>query len=211
MEFKAYTVEEFLSPADLELLSTSIHNFTEEQWNSATDHPFWKGRGINIADLKKFDRKAYSLVLYEVFPRIRAELIKKYNLETSIYPDTLALIRWPVGLFQNPHWDDMKGYGEEETKNGHRKFGTIVYLNDTYEGGQTYYPKFNHYITPKAGMLAMHPGDELHEHGVTEVKKSIRYTISCFWHYERARVADRSEFHDEYYANNGEVIHTSVE
>jgi hypothetical protein len=57
----------------------------------------------------------------------------------------------------------------------------IIYLNDDYEGGHTYYPNFNFDITPKSGSLAVHPGNVDHLHGVTEVKNLMRYTIASFW------------------------------
>jgi hypothetical protein len=72
----------------------------------------------------------------------------------------------------------------------HRAYGSIIYLNDTYEGGHTYYKNFNHEVTPKAGALAVHPGDSEHLHGVTEIKDGMRYTIASFWTLDKGKSHD---------------------
>jgi len=205
MEFKAYTVEDFLSKDETYVLVNAAISITEEQWNSENTHPFWQGRVIHLPQLSLVSKPAYSLISHEIFPRIRKKLVSQYDLDLPTFPDSIDLVRWPVGLSQPTHWDDMKGLGEENSWNSHRKYGVIIYLNDDYEGGQTYYPKFNHYITPKAGMLAVHPGDEIHEHGVTAIKKTIRYTLSSFWHHTPSKVVI-PEFHDEYYNSNKDLI-----
>ena len=63
----------------------------------------------------------------------------------------------------------------------HREFGAVVYLNDDFESGYTYYPNFDVEIKPKAGTLVLHPGDEIHRHGVRGSRGGNRYTISSFW------------------------------
>lgn len=198
MDFNAHTIENFLSESERFVLVNAALSISEAEWNANTSHSFWQGRVINLPTLGSVNPIAYKLIRDEIFPRIREALITQYAPKLPVYPDAMDMVRWPVGLYQNPHWDDMSGLGEEHAWNAHRKYGVILYLNDDYEGGQTYYPKFNHYITPKAGMLAMHPGDETHEHGVTQVNKSVRYTISSFWHHKPSKVMF-NEFKDDYY------------
>jgi hypothetical protein len=63
----------------------------------------------------------------------------------------------------------------------YREFGSIVYLNDNYSGGHTYYPNYNFDIKPEAGKLAVHPGDPEHLHGVSKIEGTTRYTLAAFW------------------------------
>ena len=85
---------------------------------------------------------------------------------------------------QPAHADDMTNYEGMEWFH-HRHYGAILYLNDDYKGGHTFYPQHNFEIIPKAGTLALHPGDTNHLHGVTKIKNSKRYTIASFWTREK--------------------------
>ena len=58
------------------------------------------------------------------------------------------MTEWPIGGFQDPHLDtysyqerDDVDYNEEEReKSPKREWTCIVYLNDDYTGGETYFP-----------------------------------------------------------------------
>jgi hypothetical protein len=86
---------------------------------------------------------------------------------------------------QPPHADDMTNAKSENENSldwfAHREYGAIIYLNDNYNGGHTYYPNHNFDIKPEAGKLAVHPGNPEHLHGVTKVSDEIRYTLASFW------------------------------
>jgi len=56
--------------------------------------------------------------------------------------------------------------------------GFVVYINEDYEGGEIFYPQKDLSIKPKALSLVMHPGNKEYEHGVHEVRKTNRYSIS---------------------------------
>jgi hypothetical protein len=56
--------------------------------------------------------------------------------------------------------------------------GFVVYINDDYEGGEIFYPNKDIAIKPKARSLVMHPGNKEYEHGVKEVFRTNRYSLS---------------------------------
>lgn len=58
--------------------------------------------------------------------------------------------------------------------------GLVLYLNDDYEGGEIYYPKFNIAIKPEAGSLVIHPGTIQYSHGVSPVISGTRYATTAF-------------------------------
>lgn len=99
---------------------------------------------------------------------------------TDLHPDTFDIIRWPSGSSQPPHADAYKNDG---TSNGlsHRLYGSIIYLNQSFYGGETYYPNLDMSVKPKIGTIVIHPSDILHLHGVTNVNHGTRYTIAGFW------------------------------
>ena len=178
--FNAHVIEDFISKENCEYLINAA--VASDLWRTA-GHEFWDNRTINYIDMVSFDKKAADIMI-DALIRCKEAIKKAYNLE-EIYPDLLQVIRWFPGMQQTPHSDDMSH--TDITGHEHRAFGSVLYLNDDYEGGHTYYPNFNFDITPKAGALAFHPADVEHLHGVTEVKELIRYTIASFWTKEKNR------------------------
>jgi hypothetical protein len=172
---KAKTVKSFVSESDCKYLIDSA--IKSDAWENAGDS-FWDSRVINYNTMLKFDKTSAS-IMKDINKR-SAEMIKSiYGLDSDIYSDLIQIVRWFPEMEQRPHADDMsnsdiKGFD-------HREYGSIVYLNNNYEGGHTYYPNFDLEIIPEVGKLAIHPGDVEHLHGVTKIKNTTRYTVASFW------------------------------
>jgi hypothetical protein len=146
-------------------------------WIKNPQNDFWSDRCLDYHLLKEKDEVAASIIL---FANIRCEeIIKDKYKDKEVFPDLLQIVRWFPGMRQPPHADDMTNTEVKGLE--HRKYGSIIYLNDDYGGGKTFYPQHNFEITPKKGRLAIHPGTPDYMHGVSEVKNGIRYTIASFW------------------------------
>jgi hypothetical protein len=172
--FNAVTKENFITKENCEYL---IKTATElDIWESGGTG-FWENRVLNYYTILQRDKKAAEIML-DANSRC-GNIIKNNYAIPEVYSDTLQIVRWFPGMEQPPHADDMTNtdiHGFE-----HRVFGSIIYLNDDYEGGQTYYPNYKISITPQSGKLAVHPGDPEHLHGVTKIEGGMRYTIASFW------------------------------
>jgi hypothetical protein len=179
--FNARVIKNFISKEDCEHLVNIAKSLNF--WESGGSD-FWDNRVFNYHSMLEFDKKAAKIMLKANVDC--GDLIQKeYSLESPVYSDTLQLIRWFPGMDQGPHADDMtnsKFKGFE-----HRAFGSIIYLNDDYSGGHTFYPNFDIEVVPETGSLAVHPGDPEHLHGVTTIEDSIRYTIASFWTFEKEK------------------------
>lgn len=81
------------------------------------------------------------------------------------------IVRYPLGGLFSPHTDTHKG-------NSQRAFTVIIYLNDSYEAGETFFPDLNYTCTPKAGRVLVFMSTELHS-GLP-VKSGEKY-IMVFW------------------------------
>lgn len=172
--FNAVTKENFITKANCEYLIKTVTGL--DIWESGGTG-FWENRVLNYYTILQHDKKAAEIML-DANNRC-GNVIKNNYAIPEVYSDTLQIIRWFPGMEQPPHADDMTNtdiHGFE-----HRVFGSIIYLNDDYEGGQTYYPNYKISITPQAGKLAVHPGDPDHLHGVTKIEGGMRYTIASFW------------------------------
>lgn len=155
---------------------------TNINWENA-GHEFWNNRVINIQSIS--DEKIFN-ILINAKEFIARNIKESYNITKEIYPDIFQIVRWDVGLEQTIHADACN---QDGSSNGltWRHFGSILYLNDDYEGGKTYYEKHNIEITPKTGMLAVHLGDLNHNHGVTKVLGKTRYTLAAFWGFDKTK------------------------
>jgi hypothetical protein len=173
--FNAKIVKSLISKEDCQYLVDLVKSY--DIWESGGSS-FWDDRVINYYSILKIDKKAASIMLEA--NRSCSKIIKQhYGLNSDAYSDTLQIIRWFPGMSQPPHADDMSNSDIKGFE--HRAFGSIIYLNDDYSGGHTFYPNFDIEVVPEAGSIAIHPGDPEHLHGVTTIENSIRYTIASFW------------------------------
>lgn len=173
-KFNGRVFVDFLSKEECELFLAFAKD--TDMWADGGD-PIYNNRIIHLINYKNDDDvKAKSI---EVRDRIKEAIIKEYKFE-NIYEDTIQIVRWYEDLFQPPHADACNPDGSD---NGltFREIGAVIYLNDNYDGGKTYYTKYGIEVTPKAGTLIMHPSDLDHNHGVTTIKGNIRYTMASFW------------------------------
>jgi len=174
--FNAKTQNDFLSKKEVKQLLDVIQD--TDAWEESSVE-FWNNRVISINNIKNKFGPELDSFMADILNRIKNYIVKEYNLDVDITTGATSICRWFPGMEQPPHADDMtntdvKGYEDNA-------FGSIIYLNEDYSGGKTYYPDYGIEITPEAGKLAVHPGDVNHIHGVTKIEDNIRYTIACFW------------------------------
>jgi len=107
----------------------------------------------------------------------------KYT-DQIVYPEMCALNEWEIGGVQKPHLDtysniQLKHDTKEETPS--REWTVILYLNDEFGGGRTYFPDQDNYThEPTAGEGILFQGI-YHSHGVTPVRRCSRHTISMWF------------------------------
>jgi len=177
--FNGRIIDDFLSKEDCEYFLN--YALEADAWSESED-TFWNRRAFYpelLTGNSEF-KSRMSLAL----KKLKKTLIDEYNLP-EVYADTFHIVRWYEGQFQPPHQDNMENvnYGVDFFR--HRAYGAIIYLNDDFDGGETYYPLDGISIKPKVGRLAIHLGDKDHLHGVSEVSGGTRYTIASFWGVEK--------------------------
>ena len=126
-------------------------------------------------------------VVYNIYSR----LSKQFNFEI---PNTepLQIVKYEPGGYYNEHHDsccdDNDHCKDFYSNGGQRKLTILVYLNDDFEGGATYFPKLDLSIkAPKYGAVIFHPLDDNDElchplalHKGTEVTFGVKY-ICNIW------------------------------
>lgn len=179
-------IRDLLSPEEAKYLVAFAESV--EQWEYGGSD-FWDNRSLNALNVYNNHNKDVGRLLYDIRLRMKNAIQEAYVLDREVYPDLTQIVRWFPGMEQPPHADDMTNTDDQDAINrfGHRHFGAILYLNDNYDGGHTYYPQYDFEVAPVPGALAVHPGTPDHMHGVTKVENGMRYTIASFWSFDPAK------------------------
>lgn len=179
-QFLGKTISNFLSTHEVSVLMDFCKN--TDAWREIPDNPDWNRRTVDFSILEGEPKNIVS----DVISRLQTTLIEQYGLRNPVYPDRVNLTRMFWGMYQVPHCDDMSDAEVEDWRNEfkHRHFGCVIYLNDDFQGGKTYYTEHPIDIDPEPGKLAVHLGDCNHRHGVTKVEGNTRYTLASFWGFD---------------------------
>lgn len=109
-----------------------------------------------------------------------ADVIREAYGIKQVYPDYTDLVYWPPG-------DGMVAHADNANEDGSpnlfpwRTYSAVLYLNDDYEGGNTYFSRLGVEIRPKTGkLLAFGAGIE-YEHGVRAITSGNRYTMPMWF------------------------------
>jgi hypothetical protein len=180
MSFQAKFSKNFLNINDVSIFLNFCIN--TNLWRRI-ENSVWDNRTIGYQILSNV--KILSPIIDPTIKKIQSYIQEEYNIQ-NIYADTFDLCRWFPGSSQPPHCDSMENTPDHQ-HHKHRVFGAIIYLNDNYNGGHTYYPDHNFSIIPECGKLAVHLGDCEHRHGVTTIHNSTRYTLASFWTLDKNR------------------------
>ena len=108
----------------------------------------------------------------------RCKVAIKYVNNTAVsffgrdtYVEVGEIVKWPTNSYQPPHCDIAR---ESTTCT------SITYLNDDFEGGETYLTKENFTVKPKVGRTILFDGKRF-EHGVKKITEGVRYTFALWY------------------------------
>jgi len=101
-------------------------------------------------------------------------LINKLNISAkkinNSQLDWLQIVKWKVSKGQDLHFD---------TASNQTTLSSILYLNDDFEGGETYYEDGT-LFSPITGRILYFNGN-YYKHGVKPITKGTRYTIATWY------------------------------
>ncbi len=153
-------VENFLQPRACEeivrLMEEMNPTKTDDEWNERAYYVPWP-------------EELRETIKYGII----AELVKYAGLKNEPKIYNLSCVEWAEGHSMDPHRDDADGRYPE------RQWAAVIYLNEDYEGGESYWPGLNFEMQPSRGDLFLFRGDRL-DHGVREVTKGMRRTCICW-------------------------------
>lgn len=162
-----------MSHVDCNALVAYMGTKTDSTLNS-TDMPWHDGNSINWNRIEDMNIKAiitaYKYRLCQIVSRYHGELV---------YPTFTDMVLWVPGKSMPPHTDDGDGF--EDMKNLHtRKYTAILYLNDDFEGGETFVLDASagkRFFKPVKGAALVLTSDKRCIHGVNILTSGLRYTL----------------------------------
>ncbi|HEX4303378.1 MAG TPA: 2OG-Fe(II) oxygenase [Rhizomicrobium sp.] len=173
---------ELLSPAQCRVLIDCFERCRED-YAARAGGAYWSGRFIWQNDLPNSEIDAIRIV-----QQLRCQTLNILNQailpDEPLYSDTAQLVRWHEGIELPPHVDNMEPDGRPNPS-PHRSFSSVLYLNDDYEGGETYFPGHKIRIKPSAGSLIVFGAGPEYVHGITRVTRGLRYTYAGWFTYDK--------------------------
>lgn len=174
-------VDDFLSPVEAEIL-TKIATEDESLWDGSNDGSGlkeWYGNQLRVTYENLGQNYNYVKSLLDSIQDRSVDIFsKEYGRQDFEYLAINSISR-RIGPGLGVHTDEI--HPDHPQYNPNEKIithGFVVYINDDYEGGEIFYPQKDISIKPKALSLVMHPGNKEYEHGVKEVFKTNRYSLS---------------------------------
>ena len=126
----------------------------------------------------------------DLYLKIKNEIENFY--QASLYDEHFCnVVEYKVGDMLHLHSDDEAQYldgkliYEAGTSTGHptRNISSVLYLNDTYTGGEIEFPNLSIKMKPKPGTLIAFPSKgKLFEHQVAKVITGRKWMTPSFWH-----------------------------
>ena len=97
----------------------------------------------------------------------------EHNPYYSIHKDSgYSILRYHVGHYYGEHSDSYT-YDSEHI----RILSILLYLNDSYEGGEIVFPRQNVKLKPEPGSMVIFPSMGTHPHKALTVTKGTKYVV----------------------------------
>ena len=178
-------VSDFLSKAECTLLAETALKLADRQHVDDIKESYWRGRVLFFADVETVAPEA-AAIMRAAQDRITERIGRFYELTAPVYADTVQLVQWRDGMFMPPHSDRANPDGSPHGM-AYRDFGSIVYLNEDYGGGELYFTALDMVVKPKTGMLLAFTGGWHHEHAVLKVSGGPRLTMPAFYTFDASK------------------------
>jgi prolyl 4-hydroxylase len=109
-------------------------------------------------------------------------LFKSYGVRFP-YAEPCTILRYREGQFYKRHVDNLllaSRFQEVEQGIPTRDISVVGYLNDGFEGGETYFDRQGVTVQPKAGAVLLFPAYFTHPHASLPVRRGQKYAFTSW-------------------------------
>lgn len=154
------------------------YDYIEENNLWASSLPFWDGRTYDVSQLLDLKHRDSYFIFMKILKKIKNFIYENIDNSVEMFPDSIQIIKWKEG--QQVHADNVDMDGTPSIASW-RVYSSIIYLNNDFIGGQTFFPNYNYEIDPEPGKLAVFSCNLEHAHGIREIEGGVRKTVASFW------------------------------
>jgi predicted 2-oxoglutarate/Fe(II)-dependent dioxygenase YbiX len=166
-------IEDFMSPEHIDQVYDYCYAINE--WESQSI-----ARNDKISTSATMKKNAPEV--YDIMQSYMDEVQKliEYKFGRKLERGSAGIRRWDAGEWQGLHAD---GESVDGVPNDTYivDYGSLLYINDNYTGGELHFPAYDICFRPKPGTLAFFPSSIYYIHGVTPVTSGVRYVSPHFW------------------------------
>jgi hypothetical protein len=107
--------------------------------------------------------------------KVVEETVKEYNYNKNdlnyfvSQDEGFQVLKYEKGQFYKTHLDTSKENG--------RVLSVLLYLNEDYEGGETYFPRQDIKIKGEQGDVLLFPSNYCYPHSAEEILNGIKYSV----------------------------------
>lgn len=146
-------------------------------WSASNDsYVFGKRKTTNEDDFDSAPEKvklAY-LLLKNTLSKYGEDYAKSIGVKLGTQMP-ISISKYFTGASMGPHTDSSPNPTTEH-------ISAVLYLNDSYAGGELNFPEQGVSIKPKAGSIVIFPSTPPFFHESKEIKNGTKYMSPAFWH-----------------------------
>ena len=177
--------KEELAPGIL-VIRNAINNSDKLLNQALSEKSLWESSGVLTHDgIKNIDKNVRNVDTLDISPTLNNDVIwfslsqkiwqygdmygKKYNVPFSAM-ESAQMLRYEIhdGHYKE-HYDS--------SRHSPRVFSAVLYLNDVFEGGETYFPKFDISIRPEKNKLVLFPANYIYVHSAKPPKSNKKFCV----------------------------------
>lgn len=167
----------------IDVLESTLNGQTQYRWSDA------QVTNSSKADLEARNAKDFKFNSTGLGPKNK-ENEKLYGVHEKIFRAVKACVDdygyyWGVGIMSYEAFNFVKYEGAGTHFKIHADHGPtyvttvsiVVYLNDDYEGGELWFPRFNVSLKPQSGDIAVFPSTYVYEHASQDMISGTKYSV----------------------------------
>lgn len=178
--------ENFIPPHEVEVLYHFMRD--EAKWQQPEGMDFSQEQEREHWHLSDYVFPPHVEPIIKSFHERKKQSLESFFGETLAKSKRMGFRKWVPGDWQSAHSDVGSPHGvvhfterHSALSLHHNDFATVTYLNDNFEGGETYFASSGLKIMPKPGLMIAFPSSHQYLHGVTKLISGERFVITSFW------------------------------